>query len=582
MIGELRIADLGVIDDAVIELAPGLSVVTGETGAGKTMVVTGLGLLLGQRADSGAIRRGARSARVEGVFSRLPEGLADQVTEAGGELDDGELLLARQLGGSRSRGFVGGAGVPVAQQQEIAEQLVTIHGQSEQVRLAAPARQREILDRAAGPKLAKALASYRADHTAREAAAAELADLRDHARERAREADLLQFGLDEIEKVDPQPGEDTALAAEAERLQAVDDLRLAAHTAVVALAGDEDSIDQGSALTAAATARKALEGAAAQDPELAGLADRSGEVMVLAAELAQDLSGYLAGLEADPNRLEWIAERRAALQGLTRKYGETVDEVLAWSADAAGRLGGLAASDDRIEALAAEVAALDERLATRAAELTALRRKAAERLSAAVLTELAALAMPHARLEFAITPLDRLGPHGADQVVLQFTANPGSDPRPLARVASGGELSRVRLALEVVLADAAERTTLVFDEVDAGVGGRVAVEIGRRLARLAEHHQVLVVTHLAQVAAFADRHLVVQKSSDGQVTTSGVRQLDGAEREAELARMMAGIDTSDSSLAHARELLTEAGQARPVKKKRSRSARDADEIGDPR
>lgn len=569
MIDELRIADLGVIDDAVIELAPGLSVVTGETGAGKTMVVTGLGLLLGQRADSQAIRRGARSARVEGVFSGLPAGLEERIVEAGGVLDDGELLLARQVSSNRSRGFVGGAGVPIGLQQEIAERLVTIHGQSEQVRLAAPARQRELLDRAAGPELAEVLAGYRADHSAREATAAELADLRDHARERAREADLLRFGLDEVAKVDPQPGEDTALAAETQRLQAVDDLRQAAHSAVVALAGAEDTIDDASALTAAATARKALEAAAGQDPELGELATRAREVMVLATDLAQDLSGYLAGLEADPNRLEWIAERRSALQGLTRKYGATVDEVLAWAADAAARLGGLAASDDRIEALAGEVAVLDERLASSAAELTRLRRRAADRLSAAVVEELAALAMPHARLEFAISPLDRLGPHGADQVVLQFTANPGSEPRPLGKVASGGELSRVRLALEVVLADAAERATLVFDEVDAGVGGRVAVEIGRRLARLARHHQVLVVTHLAQVAAFADRHLVVQKASDGQVTTSGLRVLDGAEREAELARMMAGIDTSDSSLAHARELLAEA--RRGAKKRRQRA-----------
>ncbi|NNG19475.1 DNA repair protein RecN [Naumannella sp. ID2617S] len=578
MISELRITNLGVIDEATIELAPGLTVVTGETGAGKTMVVTGLGLLLGLRADPGAIRRGADRARVEGVFADLPAGVAERVTELGGELDDDELLVARQLSSGRSRGFVGGAGVPASAQQEVAERLVTIHGQSEQVRLAAPTRQRELLDRAAGPELAAVLAHYRADHRAREAAAAELGGLREHARERAREADLLRFGLDEVAKVDPQPGEDAALAAEAQRLQAVDDLRLAAHTAVVALAGDEDSIDAGSALTAAATARKALDAAAGQDPELEQLAGRAGEVMVLAGELAQDLSGYLAGLEADPARLEAIAARRSALQGLTRKYGDTVDDVLAWAGEAAVRLGGLTGDDDRIAELVTQIESLDKRLARRADELTRLRTAAADRLAAAVIDELAALAMPHARLEFALTALDRLGPHGADQVVLQFTANPGSGPRPLAKVASGGELSRIRLGLEVVLADAEQRTTFVFDEVDAGVGGRVAVEIGRRLARLAEHHQVLVVTHLAQVAAFADRHLVVQKASDGQVTTSGVRLVDGPDREAELARMMAGIETSESSLAHARELLAEAGRgargpASRTSRKTARAAR---------
>lgn len=554
MISELRIHDLGVIESATLDLAPGFTAVTGETGAGKTMIVTSLGLLLGGRADSGAIRRGADKARVEGIFLDLPAAVDPRVVEAGGEVEDGALLVARQITASRSRCFLGGAGVPVSVAAEVTADLVTIHGQSEQLRLAAPERQREILDRYAGRELADHLTAYRRDWAARQATRTELAELRAHARERAREVDLLQFGLTEIEQVDPQPAEDQQLAAEAERLQATDDLRLAAHTALVALAGDEDSIDAGSALTAAAHARKSLDGVADRDKALAPLAGRAADLQMLASELAQDVAAYLSDLEADPNRLEWVAERRAALQGLTRKYGETVDEVLAWAQQSAARLGDLTSSDDRIEALAEQIEALDAALARRAAAITTHRQQAADRLVEAVRDELTALAMPHARLEFALEPLEELGPHGAEQVILQFTANPGSPPRPIGKVASGGELSRIRLALEVVLAEGSATGTFVFDEVDSGVGGAVAIEIGRRLAKLSQHAQVIVVTHLAQVAAFADRHLVVRKASDGQVTTSGVDLLDDENRVAELARMMAGLEDSATALAHAREL----------------------------
>ena len=554
MISELRIADLGVIESAVLEPAAGFTAVTGETGAGKTMIVTSLGLLLGGRADSGAIRRGADRARVEGVFAELSDDLVERVGDSGGEVEEGSLLVARQLTGTRSRCFVGGAGVPVAVAGDITSELVVIHGQSEQLKLAAPERQREILDRYAGAGLAAELAAYRADWAERQAARTELAQLRDQARERAREVDLLQFGLNEIEQVDPQAGEDVALAEEAEKLQAVDDLRLAAHTALVALAGDEDSIDAGSALTAAAVARKALGEGADLDSTLEPFASRAADLQVLAQELSQDVASYLSDLAADPARLEWIAERRAALQGLTRKYGETVDEVLSWAQTSAARLGNLVAGDDRIEELAARVAELDAALLSRSATITEHRTGAADRLADAVAGELAALAMPHARLAFTLEPLPELGPHGAEQVVLQFTANPGSAPRPIGKVASGGELSRIRLALEVVLAEGSATGTFVFDEVDSGVGGAVAIEIGRRLARLSRHAQVIVVTHLAQVAAFADRHLLVRKASDGQITTSGIHRLDDDERLAELARMMAGLEDSDTALAHAREL----------------------------
>ena len=562
MIDELRITDLGVINEATISLDPGFTVVTGETGAGKTMIVTGIGLLLGERADPRAVRNGAERAKVEGRFRVGDDALTARVTAAGGELDDGagepELLVARHLtAAGRSRAYLGGAQVPAALCAEVTSDLITIHGQSEQVRLAASERQREILDRFAGPALAEDLQRYRQRFAERRAAAAELTALRDDAQARAREADLLAFGLTEIERVAPEPGEDVALAAEADRLQSADDLRLAATSALAALAGDDD--EAGGALTGVVLARKALEGST--DPEVAELTGRLAEVSYALGDLAADLSRYLDRLDAEPGRLEWIAGRRSALQGLTRKYGATVDEVIAWSADAAARLARLESSDEQIEALTARVDVLDVELRGLADRISAARADAAEAFSARVLGELAALAMPHARLVFALTPVE-LGPHGADHVDLLFSANPGSEPRSLAKVASGGELSRVRLALEVVLAAGQGHRTLVFDEVDAGVGGRVAVEIGRRLAVLAQHAQVVVVTHLAQVAAFADRHYVVVKADDGQVTTSGVLAVAEEERAAELARMMAGLETTDSALAHAGELVELAASAR--------------------
>jgi DNA repair protein RecN (Recombination protein N) len=558
MLTELRIADLGVIGDATIEPGPGFTAVTGETGAGKTLVVTGLALLAGAKADPKLIRTGASRALMEARW-RAADGDADALAELGAEVEDGEVLLARQLAPSRSRLSIGGVQVPLGQASALVGEWVTIHGQSEQLRLGSPERQLEVLDRYAGAELADILAGYRLDYASRQRTAAELHELVTQAQARARELDLLRFGLDEIEKAAPQPGEDVALAAETLRLQAVDDLRQAAQSALIALAGDEDAYTEAAdALSLASSARKALAAGVAKDAELAPIAEELSGAAAGLADVASALAGYLAGLDADPLRLEWIAGRRAELAHLTRKYGETVDEVLAWSAESARRVTELVAGDARIEELRAEVGRLDDRLTAAASVLSGLRRAAADRLAALVASELAALAMPNAQLAFELTPRE-LCPTGGDQVNLVFSANPGSAPGPLGKVASGGELSRVRLALEVVLATDATGETFVFDEVDAGVGGAVALEIGRRLARLAETCQVIVVTHLAQVAAFADRHYQVTKSDDGSVTTSGIRRVDGEERLEVLARMMGGLDSSESALAHARELLAEVG-----------------------
>ncbi|HZA32908.1 MAG TPA: DNA repair protein RecN, partial [Propionibacteriaceae bacterium] len=508
MIAELRITDLGVISDAAMSFHPGLTVVTGETGAGKTMIITGLGLLLGWRADPKLVRSGAERARIEGRFVAASSEVVDRMLAAGGELDaDGELLVARHLTASgRSRAFLGGASVPAGLCTDVTADLVTIHGQSEQLRLAEPDRQRRVLDKFAGPAVCDPLDAYGRLWGELQAARSELAQLRDKAQSRAREIDLLRFGLDEIEKIAPGAGEDLALAADAHRLQAADDLRAAAQSAVLALAGSDD--EAGGALAWLSVARKALEAAQGDDVEMASLSSRLADTSYALTDITADLVRYLDALDGEPGRLEQIAARRAQLNLLTRKYGTTCDEVLGWAAEAAVRLQTLEDSDDRIMVLTSRIDQLSGELAVLAERISAARRQAADRFGAQVLEELAALAMPHATLRFQVSSTE-LGPHGADAVDLLFSANAGMQPRSVGKVASGGELSRVRLALEVVLAAGREARTLVFDEIDAGVGGRVAVEIGRRLARLSQDTQVIVVTHLAQVAAFADRHYVV-------------------------------------------------------------------------
>ena len=553
MLTTLRLTAFGVVDEAALDLGPGLTALTGETGAGKTMIVSGLGHLLGARGDAGIVRRGADKAVVEGRWE-VPPPLAERVRDLGGDVDD-ELVALRQVSAQgRSRAVLGGAGVPLSALGDVLGELATIHGQSGQIRLSTPERQRELLDARARPE---ELPRYRADFAERRSAAQELARLEAEAMERAREADMLRFGLDEIAAVEPHPGEDEALAAEQAKLMDLDELRALAGAAHEALSGSEVDYDAPSAVSLAGSARKSLDALAGRDDTARELSGRATELGMLAADLAADVAGYLADLVADPLRLQAIGERRAELAGLTRKYGATVDEVLAWAERSAARLGELVGTDERIVELRSRIAELDARLAADAAAITAARRQAAAELAVAVKDELAALAMPHAELRFEVTDA-ALGPHGADRIELLFSANPGSEPAPLGKVASGGELSRVRLALEVVLAEGERGHTFVFDEVDAGVGGAVGLEIGRRLQRLAATSQVIVVTHLAQVAAFADHHFVIAKSSDGHLTTSGVRRLSDDERAAELARMMGGEARSEKGVQHAVELLDRA------------------------
>ncbi|MFI0368767.1 DNA repair protein RecN [Actinomadura sp. 1N219] len=568
MVDEVRIEGLGVIDEAVLDLSPGFNVVTGETGAGKTMVVTSLGLMFGGRADPQRVRPGADRATVEGRIIVDPGGrVVERVEEAGGELDDGALIVTRSVSAEgRSRAFLGGRSVPVNVLINLADDLVAVHGQSDQQRLLQASRQRGALDRYAGAALTKPMRAYTAAYQRHRQVTALLDELTTRARERAQEAEMLRFGLEEIEKVDPKEGEEADLAAEEERLGHADALRGAADTAHEALLGDPSAAIEAANVTGLlGQARNALDAVRDHDPELAGLADRLAEAGYLVNDVGTDLAAYAESVDADPARLAVVQERRADVTALIRKYGgtdATAAEVLEWARRSAARLTELEGDDDRIDELRAEHAELTERLAAEAGELTEVRTRAAERFSDAVTGELTALAMPHARVSVTVVPTGEYGPHGVDEVEVRLAPHPGAKPLPLHKGASGGELSRVMLAIEVVFAGADPVPTFVFDEVDAGVGGKAAVEIGRRLARLARNAQVIVVTHLPQVAAFADRHLLVEKSDDGTVTSSGVTTLDQEGRVRELSRMLAGLEDSELGRAHAEELLDMASAER--------------------
>jgi DNA repair protein RecN (Recombination protein N) len=596
MLEEVRITGLGVIDDATLELSPGFTVVTGETGAGKTMVVTGLGLLFGGRADPARVRPGAQRAVVEGRLTIDPDGkVARQVDEAGGELDDdgGALVINRSVSAEgRSRAHAGGRSVPVSLLTYLADDLVAVHGQSDQQQLLRAGRQREALDAYAGPALAQVLGDYQRVYQRHRDTRAELTELTERARERENEAAGLRQALTEIEAADPAADEDVQLRAEEERLSNAESLRAAATAAHEALLGDPSAgaYERPDATALVGGARQELEAVRQHDPALASLADRLSEASYLLADVAGELASYTEALDADPARLASVQERRATLGRLVRTYGPRaaaeltaapaadgdaagldladIDPagdlavVLAWTKPAAARLLELEGDDDRIAGLAEETAQLAARVTELAGQLTSLREDAAERFGRDVTAELTALAMPHASLVAVVRPLDEPGPHGADDIEIRLAAHPGAPPLPLNKGASGGELSRVMLAIEVVFAGADPVPTFVFDEVDAGVGGKAAVEIGRRLARLARLAQVIVVTHLPQVAAFADNHLVVMKANDGLVTSSGVVRLDGPGRVRELSRMLAGLEDSEFGRAHAEELLDLAARER--------------------
>jgi DNA repair protein RecN (Recombination protein N) len=623
MLEEVRITGLGVINDALLELSPGFTALTGETGAGKTMVVTGLGLLFGGRADPARVRPGAQRASVEGRLRTDPRGkVASQVEEAGGELDeDGTLVLTRTVSAEgRSRAFAGGRSVQVSLLTYLADDLVAVHGQSDQQQLLKPGRQRESLDKYGGAVLSEVLSDYQRAYGRHRTVVEQLTTLTTQARARAAEAAELRAGLENIEKLSPVAGEAAALRAEEERLANADALHAAATAAHEALLGDPAAGNDGvDAVTLLGHARRALDAVRRHDAEIDGVAARLSEAAYLVSEVAGELASYVQGIDADPVRLAAVQERRATLARVIRLYGpggvsaqingaqvrlagpdgDTVPEgdatdgdtlfgadaadggtagldatpggvpagepdeiayVLEWARLAAARVGELDNDDETIASLSETEAELSAQVTELAARLSRLRAEAGERFAADVTAELTALAMPHARISVAMTALAEPGPHGADDVEIRLAPHLGATALPLHKGASGGELSRVMLAIEVVFAGADPVPTFVFDEVDAGVGGKAAVEIGRRLAKLARLAQVIVVTHLPQVAAFADNHLVVAKSEDGSITSTSVIRLDHEARVRELSRMLAGLEDSEFGQAHAAELLAMAAE----------------------
>ena len=580
MLSEIRIESLGAISVATAEFGRGLTVLTGETGTGKTMVVTGLHLLGGARADANRVRSGAERAVVEGRFSTADlddksVALLDEMLDgSGAERDeDGSIIALRSVSrDGPSRAYLGGRSVPAKSLSGFTAELLTLHGQNDQLRLMRPDEQRGALDRFAG--VDAKLEKYRKLRDAWQTARRDFIDRSNRARELAQEADRLKFALNEIDTVDPAPGEDDSLVGDIRRLSELDALREAASSARLALAGAGDdatadpTAQSASAADCLGRAKAALE--STDDSTLGGLAAQLEEALTVVGDVSRELGGYLGELPSDASTLDAKLARQAELRTLTRKYAADIDGVLQWAREARERLAQLDVSEEALAGLQRRVEALALELAGAAAELSKARTQAAKRLAKEVTGELSGLAMADAEFTISVSTMPataddpaaltlasgtqaHAGGDGVDLVEFGFAAHRGMTVLPLAKSASGGELSRVMLALEVVLAASTTGTTMVFDEVDAGVGGRAAVQIGRRLARLARTRQVIVVTHLPQVAAYADIHLMVD--TNGKNGASGVRRLDGDDRVNELARMLAGLGDSDTARAHARELI---------------------------
>lgn len=572
MLHELHIRNLGVIEEATAEFSTGLSVVTGETGAGKTMVVSSLRLLSGHRADASRVRNGADRASVEGIFSADSAAVDELVEQVGGYVDDGEVIASRTVNATgRSRAHLAGKTVAAGVLGEFASHVITIHGQNDQLRLLDPVRQLGALDDYAG--LGEKVATYQARRAEWLRLDKDLRRRMEARRDLALESETLQRAVEAIDEIDPQPGEDVEVKAQIKRLQAADDIRAGLQRAQAALdgmdglSGDDFGDSEGaSALVGQATNELTnLTDTEAEGGNLADLADRLGEVSVLLADISSEIGQALLDVP-DPDELDGLLQRQTQLREL-RKYAVDVDGALAWRDQARERLESMDVSDEALQRLQDDVAAARDAARAVAEELSSARVRASKKFSKAVTEEIRGLHMSaEIRVdvrqpgEKAGEKASELGPHGIDEVEFQLVQ--GGNVNPLAGSASGGELSRVMLALEVVLAAGTEGgRTMVFDEVDAGVGGKAAVEIGRRLAKLAVDNQVIVVTHLPQVAAFGDAHVYVAKATSADSVTSSVRTLSEDERAEELSRMLAGLE-SETGRAHAEELMAMATEAK--------------------
>ena len=561
---EISIRNLGIIDSSSLELSKGLNVLTGETGAGKTMILTALSLLLGSKSDSALVRHGSERLVASATFS-IPKSLESTIEERGGFIEDGSLVLSRTVNSDgKSKAAASGTTVTATALSEMTEPLIAIHGQSANTQIVKSTKQRELLDLFAGAPLASKLSAYLEIYNQYNQVKAKLKSLLSHSSERDSQIASLEALTQQWSTLKPVRDEFAAIEDEIRKLASVEDLRVAASGALQGL-GDEDA----GALTALGTVRKFLEAAKGKDSALDEISSSIAESFFLVDDAHGSLASYLASLEADPKRLDFLNERKASIVAFVKKWGGSgsVDEEMALIAirvkNAKETIADLSGGQERITAMEKELLEIKGELLVAAKAVSTQRVKAAQTLSTLVTQEISALSMPHTIFHTDILTVDFSGslkesdftPTGCDEISMSIQGHRDAPKVGLGKGASGGEMSRIMLALEVVIAASAPVGTYIFDEVDAGVGGKAAIEVGRRLHALSQHAQVIVVTHLPQVAAWADRHFVVAKDSDGQIVASGVVELDDQGRVGEIARMLAGLDESLSAQEHASELL---------------------------
>ncbi len=561
---EISIRNLGAIEQSHLELGRGLNVLTGETGAGKTMILTALNLVLGGKSDSSLVRHGADRLMATAHFS-LPKSEQSPFEDVGAEVEDGSIIISRTVSADgKSKALCGGNAVPAGTLAELTSSLIEIHGQSANSQIVKTARQRELLDRFGGFEIAKSLASYQEDFQIYGALKERLSALKASASKRDGEIAELQEFVAAWSKLKASRGECAATADEINRLSSVEDLRIASSGALANLDGEESG-----ALTSLHSARRFLEAAKGKDSKLEEIADRIAESLYILDDASTDLTSYATSLEADPDRLNVLQERKAELNSFLKRWagaGEPDEELVLLAAKAKSAkeaIADLQGGDERTAEIEAELATAKKSLLESAKKLSAARNKAAATLSSEVTNEIKALAMPHTQFFTEVATPDYSGALkesdftvlGCDEVSMQIQGQIDGPKIALGKGASGGEMSRIMLALEVVIAKSHPVGTYIFDEVDAGVGGKAAIEVGKRLHALSQNAQVIVVTHLPQVAAWADTHFLVSKSSDGTIVASGVTRLSDSARVEEIARMLAGLEGSSSAREHAAELL---------------------------
>ena len=554
---EISIRGLGVIESSNIEFKPGLTVLTGETGAGKTMVLTALGLVLGSKSDSDLVRAGQERAVISGRFA-VPKDIAALIIEGGGEIDDGSVVITRTVSTEgKSRVLVGGAVSSTAAVNQFAQSLVEIHAQSSSSKLNKPAVSRELLDRFAGIELSQ----YQNIFDQYKQMIDRIADLQSQLSQRDKEMALLSEFAAEFAKLAPKSGELSQIENEIAKLGSVEQLNQAVTATLNLLTDDEIS-----AINLLQQMRKTLDQVAGKDSELDQISERFTETLLNLSDVGSDLTSYLSNLEADPNRFTSLQERKASLNSLLKRYGKgserdaAFEQLIIDGQNAKAKMADLSGGDERVRELEKEAEKLFDQLKTGALAISKDRKASGEKLAKLVTDEIKNLAMPNAKFVIEQKVADSGNPKnytatGLDEIAILFAAHVGASPLSLSKVASGGELSRVMLALEVVIAEAEPIGTYIFDEVDAGVGGKAAVEVGRRLAKLAKSAQVIVITHLPQVAVWADNHLVVKKNESGLVTQSDVIEMSGDARKVEIARMLSGQEDSKTAQEHATELL---------------------------